>query len=642
MRGLRSAAQASVRRCPRPYRALVRRLHLQPAQPAARRLPLCEGGGGVAAGPRGQSDPLCAARPAPRFHRGDRSRRVLRRGEDVHHARVGGVRLAALPRLPQRHQSRHHDRSLEPEHDQRHGPAAVRILRPERRALSRQRHDVLAGGPGGGGRGVRSQPFLHVHLVRGLRVVGHAAGRQHPPQRDLPQRAGAAAADLLPSDRRRSARAVVQAPRGVPGRGHRMRCAHHSAQRQPERRQAVRAAEALAGGRPPVRRNAAVLRAALRDVPAQGELGVPHRCGDGRSGLRLRADSAHQARQHHRPRQSAAGLGFPAQRLSAQRAQERAGPGGGGGRQPVQARLRGQHGHPQRGARRYGRGELPGPSRQRRRRSRGAPRGGGQQPRRPGRRLGRRELPRLHLRRHAPARDVRHQRHAAGGALLRRMGSSRGSVQPAGFRADGLCPRSPHGWRPAGGRLHVPQPAFRGDGPEGPRHRPGRYAGRSRAAVRADPRRYQAATPPDREGVGGRRRRAAREGLGRRRRSGQWRRSGPADLCADRAGAQCAVRGFRGPAVGPATAGFLLCPRPGEPDLPLEHAHLQTLRSRSVPSAGVPGAAREISGGPAADVRHLLQDGAGTECRSCQGGDPADRAGEGLDLPGLVPAGPNP
>ena len=102
------------------------------------------------------------------------------------------------------------------------------------------------------------------------------------------------------------------------------------------------------------------------------------------------------------------------------------------GRQSVEARLRRRHRHARRGTRQHGRGELD----RRARRQRRVPRAPdlGRDPRQPGRpdgRVGGGELARRDLRGAPPARDLCHQRHATGRALLRR-GARRRPLRPTG------------------------------------------------------------------------------------------------------------------------------------------------------------------------------------------------------------------
>ena len=169
-----------------------------------------------------------------------------------------------------------------------------------RRRLRRRGRLGLAGDPGRGRGGLRPHRGVRVHDLHRLRAHREPARPPPAPQRHLPQRARAAVR------RRATSRPLAGGiPQGLWSaietqcleRRHRLRRRHHPAQPEPERRRAVR--------RPGRRRRGAAApdaRAAGRDPPAEGQLGVPlrparraRRRHRGRA-VRLRAASAARTR----------------------------------------------------------------------------------------------------------------------------------------------------------------------------------------------------------------------------------------------------------------------------------------------------------------------------------------------------------
>ncbi len=151
-----------------------------------------------------------AARPAARLRGRHRPRRADRRGRtSARRPALAGhdsLRLPALPRLAARRVLRD---ERAPSSSAR--ADALRLLRRGRRRLPRSRAHVVARDPGRRRGRLRPQRRVPLHELRRLRVDGRASTRQEPaPQRDLPERARAGAADRATS-RRPSAGGAVGA-----------------------------------------------------------------------------------------------------------------------------------------------------------------------------------------------------------------------------------------------------------------------------------------------------------------------------------------------------------------------------------------------------------------------------------------------
>ena len=171
-----------------------------------------------------------------------------------------------------------------------------------------------------------------------------------------------------------------------------------------------------------------------------------------------------------------------------------------------------------------------------------------------------------HLRRAAPPRDLRHQRHPTGGALLRRRARRRD------LRRRDFVERA-YADRDADGRRHR----------RGARRAPARASPSWRSRTRA-PRRagHRPAAHPDRQGLGRRRRRRRTSG---RSTSPATPTTAPASTpppARRRRRRRRAVHGVGGSRLRADATRLLLRARAREPDLPLEHLRVPGRRRRSV------------------------------------------------------------
>ena len=428
MRRLRSAAAAVLRRPARAHPLLGRRLDLRHQGRAARRLRLRPRRHDHVLRRRRAADAPGASRPSARLRRRHRSLRVLRRGRRLHPSGFAGVRHPHVQDPPPVRAARppvrrHRPVALPGRH--RQSAAVAALLHHAGCRLRRRRGVGLAGDAGRRRGGVRPQRRLPLHQLHRLRA--HAQPRRPPPapQRHLPQRPRAAVRLQPARDRRRR-----RAAGAVDARSRTTASTPASAARRSSSRTTPTSATACSSSIPAdADRGAAPPgpRAAGRDLPEQGRLRVPLRPP-------RRPRRRHRGRALHLRADQGFGRG--------------AGPEAAADRRVPGAQPGAQHASPtacssrrRSASTRSASASSPAPTRttplpatprspgtRARTATTTRPRSGRsraitQQPRRPRGGVGGGELARRALHRAAPARDLRHQRHAAGGALLRRRAS---------------------------------------------------------------------------------------------------------------------------------------------------------------------------------------------------------------------------
>src|SRR5262245_14941574 len=181
---LRPAPEPVLRRPAHPHPLLRRRVHLRHAGRPARRLRLRARRRDPAHGRRRAADPQRPDRPPPRFRRGHRSLRVLRRGPPLRHARLARLRYPSVRAAPAGRLARPAvpaDRrlALPGRHPE---PDPPRVLHRPGCRLRRCRGVGVAADAGGGGGRLRPDGGVLVHELPRLRVHGEPARRSPPPQ----------------------------------------------------------------------------------------------------------------------------------------------------------------------------------------------------------------------------------------------------------------------------------------------------------------------------------------------------------------------------------------------------------------------------------------------------------------------------